>query len=76
MATSTLCVKRINNGQSEIWIEDDLKSLRVVATNAIVYTVRTLCSQEVSEAFHKGFLEGATAIPKTVINKLLIDFSF
>lgn len=76
MASSTLIARRINNGQSEIWLEDNLDTVRVVATNGIVYPVQTLCSQEESEAFHRAFSDGSAAVPANAAGKLMSDFKF
>lgn len=74
MADKVLFAKRINNGQSEIWIETQPQAKRVVATNGVLYPIRTICPKEESDAFHKAFNEGATAIPAELTERLASDF--
>ena len=49
--SNTLHARRLNHGQSEVWLADESKR-RVVATNAVYSAVRTHCSKEEFEAFY------------------------
>jgi hypothetical protein len=69
-----LVAKRINNGQSEIWFEHKPNHRRTVATNGILYPVRTTCSPDESNAFHKALGEGVATIPQAVADKLITGF--
>ncbi len=71
MADRILLAKRINNGQSEIWFSMEPEKRRVVATNVIVYPIRTLCSQEESKAFHETLADGQAPVPVSVMDKLI-----
>jgi hypothetical protein len=49
---ATLYAKRINNGQSEIWLETDGRELtqrRKLATNEVVNVTRRYCTPESSK---------------------------
>jgi hypothetical protein len=70
METPTILAKRINNGQSEIWLEADTEARQVVATNSILYPVRTLCPVNDLEAFQKAFADGPTVLPPAVAERL------
>lgn len=74
MAARILFAKRINNGQSDVWWEDEPESRITIATNNIVYSARTLCSTEESDDFHKAFAKGETAVPNVAAEKLSADF--
>lgn len=55
---TTLKAKRINQGQSEIWLETDGKELaarRTLATNEVINVTRRHCPPEVFEAFYKDY---------------------
>lgn len=71
MADRILLAKRINNGQSEIWFSTEPEKRRVVATNGIVYPIRTLCSPEESKAFHEALADGQAPVPASVMDKLI-----
>ena len=71
MGDRVLLAKRINNGQSEVWLGSEPEKRRVVATNGIVYPVRTLCSPEESTAFHEGFALGQAIVPLSIMDKLI-----
>jgi hypothetical protein len=75
MADIILFAQRINNGQSEIWSETHPAGKRVLATNGIVYPIRSLCPKEESEAFYKAFNDGIAAVPATVTDRLVSDFA-
>ncbi len=45
----TLYAKRLNHGRSEIWVDDGPH--RDIATNAVVWAVRTHCSKEEFDTF-------------------------
>jgi hypothetical protein len=50
--------KRINNGQSEIWLGQNGKDLtprRTLASNEVLYITRRLCAQDVFETFHADY---------------------
>lgn len=51
--SNTLHARRLNHGQSEVWLADEGKR-RVVATNAVYSAVRTHCSKEVFDAFYNA----------------------
>jgi hypothetical protein len=74
MADRKLLAKRINNGQSELWLTTEAEKRRVVATNAVLYPIRTICSPEESKTFHDGLAIGEAEIPVSVTNKLIADF--
>jgi hypothetical protein len=74
MANRFLLAKRINNGQSEIWFSTEPETKLVVATNGVLFPIRTICSPEESAAFHKVFNEGAATVPATVMDRLMSDF--
>jgi hypothetical protein len=74
MSDRVLHAQRINNGQSEIWLEADPKHIRVVATNAILFPIRTRCQQEDADNFFKSFAAGSAAIPSEVVAVLIADF--
>ncbi|MDW5266083.1 MULTISPECIES: hypothetical protein [Acidobacteriaceae] len=73
MADRMLLAKRINNGQSEVWFSTEPARSRVVATNGIVYPIRTLCSSEESKAFHEAFAGGQAVVPLSIMGKLIAD---
>jgi len=53
-----LCALKINNGQSEIWLELDGKELtqrRKLATNEVVNVARRHCTPEVFGAFYADY---------------------
>jgi hypothetical protein len=55
---ATLCALKINNGQSEIWLETDGKELtqrRKLATNEVVNVARRHCTPEVFQAFYADY---------------------
>ncbi len=74
MADETLLAKRINNGQSEIWFAAQTQSKRVVATNGILYPIRTMCSKEEMDAFQQALNEGIATVPATLAARLVADF--
>jgi hypothetical protein len=76
MIKGVLYAQRINNGQSELWFDAAPDRRRTVATNSIVYPIRTLCPLEESESFYKAFAEGAAAVPLEVASKLAVDLTF
>ena len=49
--SDTLHVRRLNHGQSEVWLSDESKR-RLIATNAVYSAVRKHCSKEELEAFY------------------------
>jgi hypothetical protein len=52
---TTLCAKRINYGQSEIWTQlegRELSSRRTLATNELFNLVRRHCEPEIFQKFH------------------------
>lgn len=49
--SNTLHARRLNHGQSEIWLTEESQR-RVVATNAVYNAVRQHCSKDVFEAFY------------------------
>lgn len=49
--SNTLHARRVNHGQSEVWLGDESKR-RVVATNALYSAVRNQCSKDEFEAFY------------------------
>ena len=54
--STTLQVRQINNGQSEIWLEADGKELtprRLLATNEVLNVTRRQCPADVFETFYK-----------------------
>jgi len=73
MADRVLLAKRINNGQSEVWLSTEPKNRRVVATNGVVYPVRPLCSPEESKAFHEALADGQAPVPVSIMDKLIAD---
>lgn len=74
MDVRVLIVKHINNGQSEIWCGDKPDKRRTVATNGILYSIRTNCSSEGCAAFYKAFDRGPAAILGAFTIKLAADF--
>ena len=74
MADRVVLAKRINNGQSEIWLSTRPEAKLVVATNGVVYPIRTLCSPEESAGFHHVFNEGVATVPAIVTDRLISDF--
>ena len=74
MDAQVLVARRINNGQSEIWREDTPEKRRTVATNGIVYPIRTGCSSDGCAAFDKALETGPAIIPEAVTNQLVSDF--
>jgi hypothetical protein len=55
---ATLCAPKINNGQSEIWLETDGKERtqrRKLATNEVVNVARRHCTPEVFGAFYADY---------------------
>jgi hypothetical protein len=74
MADRVLLAKRINDGQSELWFSTELENRRVVATNGILYPVRTLCSPEESRAFHEALADGQAPVPLSIMDKLVANF--
>ena len=73
MGDRVLLAKRINNGQSEVWLGTETEKRRVVATNGIVYPVRTLCSPEESIAFHAAFALGQALVPLGIMDRLIVQ---
>lgn len=73
MADRVLLAKRIDNGQSEVWFSNEPKRLRVVATNSVLYPIRTLCSPEESKSFHEALAVGHAPVPTCIIDKLIGD---
>lgn len=73
MTDRMLLAKRINNGQSEVWFSAEPERRRVVATNGIVYPIRTLCSSEESKAFHEALAGGQASVPLSIMGKLIAD---
>jgi hypothetical protein len=54
----TLFAKRINHGQSEIWLSSNRKELterRTLATNEVLNVTRRHCSPEVLGAFYAEY---------------------
>lgn len=49
--SNTLHVRRLNHGQSEVWLADESKR-RLIATNAVYTAVRKHCSKEEFGAFY------------------------
>jgi len=74
MAEETLLAKRINNGQSEIWFAAQPHSKRVVATNGVLFPLRTTCSKEEAEAFQQALNEGTATVPAALTARLVADF--
>ena len=74
MDDKNLLAKRINNGQSEVWLEIQPQRKRVVATNGILYPIRTTCSKDESEAFLMALNEGVATVPAMVVDRLAGDF--
>jgi len=74
MDVLVLIVRRINNGRSEIWSQATPDNRRTVATNGIVYAVRTTCSAEECAVFYKALKTGPPAITEAVTIKLTSDF--
>jgi hypothetical protein len=55
---AALCALKINNGQSEIWLETDGKELtqrRKLATNEVVNVARRHCTPEVFGVFYADY---------------------
>ena len=53
-----LCVRQINHGQSEIWLETDGKDLtgrRTIATNEVVNVTRRHCPSDVFQEFYRTY---------------------
>jgi hypothetical protein len=53
-----LCAQRIDNGQSEIWLDADGKELtqrRKLATNEVLNVTRRHCALEVFEVFYASY---------------------
>jgi hypothetical protein len=73
MTDRVLLARRINNGQSEVWFSSEPKNRRVVATNIVVYPVRTLSSPEESKAFHEALADGQAPVPVSIMDKLIAD---
>ena len=74
MANHVLLAKRINNGQSEIWLITKPEAKLIVATNGVLYPIRSVCSPEEAVAFHKEFNEGIATVPAAATDKLISDF--
>jgi hypothetical protein len=74
MADETLLAKRINNEQSEIWFAAQPESKRIVATNGVLYPVRTSCSKEETEAFQQALNEGTATVPAVLTARMMTDF--
>jgi hypothetical protein len=70
MANANLMAKRINNGQSEVWMSADSAGRRLIATNEILHSVRTLCLKDETEAFHLLFAEGEALLPPQAADRL------
>jgi len=75
MPEKQLVAKRINNGQSEIWVKEHPKNRRLVATNGILFPIRTSCATEEIASFLAAFADGDANIPGPVTAKLVEDFS-
>jgi hypothetical protein len=74
MANATLLVRRINNGQSEIWLENQPDAKRTVATNGILYPIRTTCSKEEVVAFQQALDGGTASVPSALTVRLASEF--
>lgn len=74
MDVRVLIAKHVNNGQSEIWCGDKPDKRRTVATNGILYPIRTNCSSEECAAIYKALDRGPAAILDAFTTKLATDF--
>jgi hypothetical protein len=49
--SDTLHARRLNHGQSEVWLADESKG-RLIATNAVYSAIRKHCSKEEFDKFY------------------------
>jgi len=61
----TLHARRLNHGQSAVWLTDE-KEQRIVATNYVISTVHRHCSKEEFEAFDSALHESVGGIAGVV----------
>ena len=54
-----------------IYLDDWIKDMQ---SDSGKYPIRTLCSVEESESFHKDLAKGPAQVPQSVMEKLLADF--
>ena len=55
--SKTLHARKLNHGQSEIWLADENKSV-TIATNAVVNAARKHCSNDSFEEFYSAMNVG------------------
>ena len=67
----TLHARRLNYGQSEIWLDDDSKR-RTIATNAVVWAVRKNCNIAVAESFYETLHESMGNVAEVLATDAIV----
>lgn len=80
MEDSTFFAKRINHGQSEIWLGHNGKDItprRTLATNEVLNITRRLCTLDEFQTFHADYykaIDHVAILTVPNIEKLAVEF--